>query len=218
MEKIEVLDLILLTGLVPVVRVPSPEAALRVADALRDGGVSIIEITMTVPGALKVVEELGRRYGNEVVIGAGTVLDPATGKAALLAGAQFLVSPVLDVELVRYGRRHGVLVIPGALTPTEILAGWNSGAVLVKVFPAGPLGGADYIRSIRGPLPHINLIPTGGVNLGNAGDFIRAGAAAVGVGGELLDKTAIARGEFSVIRDNAAAFLEAVRKAKGIET
>jgi 2-dehydro-3-deoxyphosphogluconate aldolase / (4S)-4-hydroxy-2-oxoglutarate aldolase len=214
MEKREVLDRILTTGLIPVVRVSTSKEALAVADALRAGGVGIIEITMTVRGALDVINELDTRYTKEIIVGAGTVLDPETGRAALLAGAQFLVSPTTDLELIRLAHRYGVVVMPGAMTPTEILAAWTAGADLVKVFPAGRLGGPDYIRSIKEPFPQILLVPTGGVKLENTGAFIRAGASAVGAAGALVDKTAVAKGAFDVIREKAAAFLDAIRSGR----
>jgi 2-dehydro-3-deoxyphosphogluconate aldolase / (4S)-4-hydroxy-2-oxoglutarate aldolase len=214
MEKREVLDRMLRTGLIPVVRVSTSKEALAVADALRAGGVGIIEITMIVRGALDVINELDKRYGKEIIVGAGTVLDAETGRAALFAGAQFLVSPTTDFALIRLARRYGVVVMPGAMTPTEILAAWTAGADLVKVFPAGRLGGPDYIRSIKEPLPQILLVPTGGVKLENTGAFIRAGASAVGAAGALVDKTAVAKGAFDVIRDKATAFLDAIRSAR----
>ncbi|MCU0596648.1 MAG: 2-dehydro-3-deoxyphosphogluconate aldolase, partial [Desulfobacterota bacterium] len=154
-------------------------------------------------------------FGNEVVIGAGTVLDAETAKEAVLAGARFLVSPSLNLDLIHFAREAGVVVIPGAMTPTEIVTAWNAQADLVKVFPAGPVGGPEYIRAIKAPLPQIPLVPTGGVNLQNAAAFIRAGAAALGVGGELVDKKAVAQGNFAVITETAKAFLKAIRDARG---
>jgi 2-dehydro-3-deoxyphosphogluconate aldolase/(4S)-4-hydroxy-2-oxoglutarate aldolase len=214
MERREVFDRIIATGLIPLVRVSSSKEAMAVADALRAGGVDIIEITMTVRGALDVINELATRYGKEIVVGAGTVLDTETGRAALLAGAQFLVSPTTDIELIRLARRYGTVVMPGAMTPTEILTAWTAGADFVKVFPAGRLGGPDYIKSIKEPLPQILLVPTGGVKLENTGAYIRAGASAVGGAGALVDKAAVARGAFDMIRENAAAFLDAIRSAR----
>jgi 2-dehydro-3-deoxyphosphogluconate aldolase/(4S)-4-hydroxy-2-oxoglutarate aldolase len=140
---------------------------------------------------------------------------PETGRVALLAGAQFIVSPTLNVDLIHLAHRYSVVVIPGAMTPTEILAAWNAGADMVKVFPAAQLGGADYIRALRAPLPQILLVPTGGVNLQNAGDFIKAGVAALGVGGELVDKKAVKEKKFHIITENTRAFLKTIREARG---
>ena len=214
MEKREIFDKIMSEGLIPVIRVASASEAIDVANAVKEGGVSLIEITMSVQGAIGVIGELSREYGDDIIMGAGTVLDAETGRAALLAGAQFIVSPTLDLNLIQLAHRYSALVIPGAMTPTEILTAWNAGADMVKVFPAGQLGGPAYIKALKGPLPQILLVPTGGVNLGNAGPFIQAGAAALGVGGELVDKKAVKEGKFSVITENARAFLKAVREAR----
>ena len=214
MEKREIFDRIMSEGLIPVIRVSSASEAIDVANAVKEGGVSLIEITMSVQGAIDVIGELSREYGDEIIMGAGTVLDTETGRAALLAGAQFIVSPTLDLNLIQLAHRYSALVIPGTMTPTEILTAWNAGADMVKVFPAGQLGGPAYIKALKGPLPQILLVPTGGVNLENAGAFIQAGAAALGVGGELVDKKAVKEKKFSVITENARAFLKAVREAR----
>jgi 2-dehydro-3-deoxyphosphogluconate aldolase/(4S)-4-hydroxy-2-oxoglutarate aldolase len=173
MEKREVFNRMISEGLVPVVRVSSAQEAIDVADAIKEGGVSLIEITMSVQGAIDVIKELTEKYKDEIIMGAGTVLDPETGRAALLAGAQFIVSPTLNLDLIQLAHRYSAVVIPGAMTPTEILTAWNAGADMVKVFPAAQLGGPEYIKAIRGPLPQILLVPTGGVNLQNAGAFIK---------------------------------------------
>ena len=214
MQKQEVLDRMILEGLIPVVRVSASQEAMDVADALKSGGVSLIEITMTVQGAMGVIKELSRKFGEEVIVGAGTVLDADTGKEAVLAGARFLVSPSLNLDLIHSARQAEVVVIPGALSPTEIVTAWKAHADLVKVFPVGQVGGPDYIRALKGPLPQIPLVPPGGVNLQNAGAFIRAGAAALGVGGELVDKKAVAQGNFGVITETAKAFLKAIREER----
>jgi len=214
MQKREIFDKIMSEGLIPVIRVASASEAIDVANAVKEGGVSLIEITMSVQGAIDVIGELSRKYGDEIIMGAGTVLDTETGRAALLAGAQFIVSPTLDLNLIQLAHRYSALVIPGTMTPTEILTAWNAGADMVKVFPAGQLGGPAYIKALKGPLPQILLVPTGGVNLQNAGLFIQAGAAALGVGGELVDKKAVKEKKFSVITENARAFLKAVREAR----
>jgi 2-dehydro-3-deoxyphosphogluconate aldolase/(4S)-4-hydroxy-2-oxoglutarate aldolase len=161
-----------------------------------------------------VIKELTQKYKDEIVMGAGTVLDPETGRAALLAGAQFIVSPTLNLDLIHLAHRYSAVVIPGAMTPTEILTAWNAGADMVKVFPAAQLGGPEYIKAIRGPLPQILLVPTGGVNLQNAGVFIKAGAAALGVGGELVDKKALKEKKYSIITENTRAFLKAIQEAR----
>jgi 2-dehydro-3-deoxyphosphogluconate aldolase/(4S)-4-hydroxy-2-oxoglutarate aldolase len=214
MEKRDIFNRMISEGLIPVIRVASASEAIDVANAIKEGGVSLIEITMSVQGAIEVIKELSREYGDEIIMGAGTVLDTETGRAALLAGAQFIVSPTLDLNLIQLAHRYSAVVIPGAMTPTEILTAWNAGADMVKVFPAAQLGGPAYLRALRGPLPQILLVPTGGVNIENAGAFIQAGAAVLGVGGELVDKKAVKERKFSVITENARAFLEAVREAR----
>jgi 2-dehydro-3-deoxyphosphogluconate aldolase/(4S)-4-hydroxy-2-oxoglutarate aldolase len=214
MEKRDIFNRMISEGLIPVIRVASASEAIDVASAIKEGGVSLIEITMSVQGAIEVIKELSRGYGDEIIMGAGTVLDTETGRAALLAGAQFIVSPTLDLNLIQLAHRYSTVVIPGAMTPTEILTAWNAGADMVKVFPAAQLGGPAYLKALRGPLPQILLVPTGGVNIENAGAFIQAGAAALGVGGELVDKKAVQEKKFSVITENARAFLNAVRQAR----
>jgi 2-dehydro-3-deoxyphosphogluconate aldolase/(4S)-4-hydroxy-2-oxoglutarate aldolase len=215
MEKREVFNRIISEGLVPVVRVSSAQEAIDVAEAIKEGGVSLIEITMSVQGAIEVIRELSEKYKDKIIMGAGTVLDPETGRAALLAGAQFLVSPTLNLDLIHLAHRYSAVVIPGTMTPTEVLTAWNAGADLVKVFPAAQLGGPEYIKALRGPLPQILLVPTGGVNLQNAGAFIRAGAAALGAGGELVDKKAVKEKKFHIITENTRAFLKAIQEARG---
>ena len=215
MEKREVFNRIISEGLVPVVRVSSAQEAIDVAEAIKEGGVSLIEITMSVQGAIEVIRELTQKYKNKIIMGAGTVLDPETGRAALLAGAQFIVSPTLNLDLIQLAHRYSAVVIPGTMTPTEVLTAWNAGADLVKVFPAAQLGGPEYIRALRGPLPQILLVPTGGVNLQNAGAFIRAGATALGAGGELVDKKAVKEKKFHIITENTRAFLKAIQEARG---
>jgi 2-dehydro-3-deoxyphosphogluconate aldolase/(4S)-4-hydroxy-2-oxoglutarate aldolase len=215
MEKREVFKRMVAEGLIPIVRVSSAQEAMDVADAIKEGGVSCIEITMTVQGAIDVIKELTQKYKDEIIMGAGTVLDPETGRAALLAGAQFIVSPTLNIDLIQLAHRYSAVVIPGTMTPTEILTAWNAGADMVKVFPAAQLGGPEYIKAIRGPLPQILLVPTGGVNLQNAGAFIKAGATALGVGGELVDKKAVKEKKFNIITENTRAYLKVIREARG---
>jgi 2-dehydro-3-deoxyphosphogluconate aldolase/(4S)-4-hydroxy-2-oxoglutarate aldolase len=211
----ETLAKILEEGVVPVIRVSSAQEAWEVAKAIKEGGVSVLEVTMTVPGAMDVIKEVSQKFGKEVLLGAGTVLDPETARAALINGAQFLVSPSLNLDVIKVSNRYSAVVIPGALTPTEILTAWEAGADLVKVFPIAQVGGPAYIKALQGPLPHIPLVPTEGVNLQNSGEFIKAGAAAIAVGGELVDKKAVAEKKYSVIVENARRFLEEVKKARG---
>jgi 2-dehydro-3-deoxyphosphogluconate aldolase/(4S)-4-hydroxy-2-oxoglutarate aldolase len=215
MEKREVFNRMVSEGLIPVIRVASAAEAIDVADAIKEGGVTVIEITMSVPGALDTIKELTKKYKDDIIMGAGTILDPETGRAALLAGAQFLVTPTLNLELIQLAHRYSAVIVPGAMTPTEILTAWNAGADMVKVFPAAQLGGPDYIKALRGPLPQILYVPTGGVNLQNAGAFIKAGATALGAGGELVDKKAVKEKKFNVITENTRAFLKAIKEARG---
>jgi 2-dehydro-3-deoxyphosphogluconate aldolase / (4S)-4-hydroxy-2-oxoglutarate aldolase len=210
----EALAQIVEEGVVPVIRVASAEEAMDVAKALKEGGISVIEVTMTVPGAMDVIKEVSRKFKDQVLLGAGTVLDPETARLALINGARFLVTPSLNLATIKMANRYGAVVIPGALTPTEIVTAWEAGADLVKVFPIGQVGGPAYIRAIKAPLPQIPLVPTGGVNLQNAGEFIKAGAAAIAAGGELVDKKAVAEKKFNVVAENARKFLEEVKKAR----
>src|SRR5437667_6580639 len=214
MNKTEVIQRIKDIGVIPVVRASSEEDAILVVDAIKAGGLPILEITMTVPQAVEVIETLSARYGNEAIVGAGTVLDPEKARACIGVGARFIVSPALNLETIACCRELDVAVMPGALTPTEIVLAWNAGADLVKVFPAGAMGGASYIKSLKAPLPQIELVPTGGVTLANAAGFIEAGAAAIGVGADLVDISAIRAGEPEKITQAARAFIETVRKAR----
>lgn len=202
-------------GLIPVIRVASVTEAMDVADAIKAGGVTLIEITMSVPGALDAIKELTKKYKDDIIMGAGTILDTETGRAALLAGAQFLVTPTLNLSLIELAHRYSAVIVPGAATPTEILTAWNAGADMVKVFPAAQLGGPEYIKALRGPLPQVLYVPTGGVNLQNAGAFIKAGATALGAGGELVDKKAVKEKKFNVITENTRAFLKVIQEARG---
>ena len=214
MNKAEVIKQIKDTGLIPVVRATSADEAMRAIDAIREGGVSVLEITMTVPGAVGVIEQLTKKYGRDVLVGAGTVLDAETARACMLSGAQFVVSPALNLETIECCRRYGVAVMPGALTPTEVVQAWTAGADFVKIFPAGALGGASYLKALKAPLPHIELVPTGGVSLKTAADFIKAGASALGVGADLVDLKAIRDGRASVITERAKQFVQIVREAR----
>ena len=214
MNKHDVLATIREVGLVPVIRAESPEAAGRAIDAIRAGGVPILEITMTVPGALGVMEQVARRFGADVVLGAGTVLDAETARACILAGARFVVSPALNLGTIETCRRYSVAVMPGALTPTEVVAAWSAGADVVKIFPCGALGGASYIKSLKAPLPQIEMIPTGGVSVKTAADFIKAGSMALGVGADLVDTQAIRDGNARVVTEKAREYVRLVQEAR----
>jgi 2-dehydro-3-deoxyphosphogluconate aldolase/(4S)-4-hydroxy-2-oxoglutarate aldolase len=214
MTRTETLRRIGQNGIIPVVRAPSGDDALCVIDALREGGIDVIELTMTVPGAVKLIEELTRRYGDSVVLGAGTVLDSETARACILAGAAFVVSPMLDETIITNCRTYGVPVLPGGLTPTEIVRAWRAGADMVKVFPCSALGGASYIKSLKAPLPQIELVPTGGVSLGTVGDFIKAGAIAVGAGADLVDVAKARANNSAAVSENARRYLEAIKAAR----
>src|SRR5436305_5238329 len=214
MNKEEVLRQIRDVGVVPVVRARSSDEAARVVEAIKAGGVSVLEITMTVPRAVELIAELSERYGDEATVGAGTVLDPETARACVMAGARFVVPPWLNTKTIELCRRYGVAVMPGALTPTEVVAAWQAGADMVKVFPCDSLGGARYIQSLKAPLPQIEVVPTGGVSLKTVADFIKAGASAVGVGSELVDVKALREGQADLIAERARQFVEAVREAR----
>lgn len=201
-------------GLVPIIRAPSSEDALRAAEALIEGGVRIAEITMTVPGAMRVMEQVAGKHADKVLLGAGTILDAETCRAAILAGAEFIVTPALDVKVIELARRYSKPCFPGALTPTEVLTAWQAGADMVKIFPCGPAGGPQYIKALKGPFPHIEMIPTGGVNLENTPEFIKAGASAVAVGSELVSLPLLRAGKIEEIVANARRYLEAVRSAR----
>ena len=213
MGKEENLKRLIDCGVIPVIRVGSLEAAVNVAEAIKKGGVNVIEVSFVTPNALDAIKIVIDRLGGEVLPGAGTVLDPESARAAILAGAEFIVSPTLNREVIEVCRRYSRISIPGALTPTEILTAWELGADIVKVFPAA-LGGPRYIRDVLEPLPQVRLLPTGGVSLDNAGEFIRAGAVAIAVGGALVDRRAVQEGKFDVIAENAHRFVDVVRKAR----
>lgn len=214
MNKQQVRDRIVEIGVVPVVRASSAAEALLAAEAVCTGGIPIVEITMTVPGAVEVIRELQRIALAGVLIGAGTVLDAETARRCVEAGAEFLVSPGLNLPTVEFAAREGKLMLAGALTPTEVMMAWNGGADLVKIFPCGQVGGAKYIKALKGPFPQIPLVPTGGVNLNTAAEFIEAGAAALGIGGELVEARALKSGKPEAIVENARQFLAVVQQAR----
>ena len=198
--------------IVSVIRASSTEQALRATQAITAGGISCIEIAMTTPNALKVIEDIAAKSDN-VLVGAGTVLDAATARQAILAGVKFLVTPTVELDVIETARRYGVVVIPGAMTPTEILTAWEAGADMVKVFPASVLG-PSYLKAVHGPLPQIPLVPTGGITADNAGKFIHAGAAMVCAGGWLVDKEAVANKRYEVLTERARQLVDAVSKAR----
>jgi len=184
---------------------------MSAARAVCEGGIPIVEMTMTVPGAVGVIAELSRGVGDRVLIGAGTVLDVDAARACLEAGAQFLVSPGFDAKTVQFARERGILIMPGALTPTEVITAWKAGADFVKIFPAGNVGGPSYIKALKAALPQVPMIPTGGVNLSTAAQFLAAGAAALGIGGELISAAAMKEGNYQTITDSARQYVEIIK-------
>jgi len=201
-------------GIVPVVRASSAEQAIQASEAVCSGGIPIVEMTMTVPGAIEAISQLVKSAGSGVLIGAGTVLDTETAQRCVDAGAEFIVSPGFDLETVTLVNRLGKLMIAGALTPTEVIRAWRSGSDFVKIFPCGAVGGAKYIRALKAPLPQVPLIPTGGVNLNTAADFIHAGAAALGIGSELVSADALKSGNLNQIVEASRKYAAIVREAR----
>ena len=214
MTSKDILAFITEVGIVPVVRCSSAEGAVQTVGALYRGGIRAAEITMTVPGAIRALEKAADQFGDKLVLGAGTVLDPETARACMLAGSEFFVTPSLRVTTIEMAKRYSKPIFPGALTPTEVLAAWDAGADAVKIFPAGNVGGAKYIKALKGPFPQIEMVPTGGVNLDTIGDFLKAGACACGVGGELVDNKSVMQGKFDVIEERARQYLAAIAKAR----
>jgi 2-dehydro-3-deoxyphosphogluconate aldolase/(4S)-4-hydroxy-2-oxoglutarate aldolase len=214
MDKKSVRDRILDVGIVPVVRASSKRQALAAVEAVTAGGIPVVEITMTVPGAVEIIRELVKSNSSGVLIGAGTVLDADAARACRDAGAEFLVSPALNLETIEFAVRENVLIMAGALSPTEIVKAWKAGSDFVKVFPCGQVGGAKYIKAIKGPLPQIPLVPTGGVNLNTAADFIEAGAEALGIGGELVQPEALKSGKLEAITETARNFVSIVKATR----
>jgi 2-dehydro-3-deoxyphosphogluconate aldolase/(4S)-4-hydroxy-2-oxoglutarate aldolase len=214
MTRQEIAARIMEIGIVPVVRASSAKRAMHAAEAVCAGGVPIVEVTMTVPGAIDVIANLVKEMGSEVLVGAGTVLDAETAQRCMDAGAEFIVSPGFDLTTVRLVTGAGRLMMAGALTPTEVVAAWKAGSDFVKIFPCGAVGGAKYIKALKGPLPQVPMIPTGGVDLATAADFLRAGAAALGIGGELVNSAALEQGRHEVIADAARLFAEIVREVR----
>lgn len=201
-------------GIVPVVRAPSAKHAQMAAEAVYAGGIPIVEVTMTVPDAIELIAQLVKSIGNDVLIGAGTVLDAQTAEKCIQAGAQFVVSPGFDAETVRFVTHRGTLMMAGALTPTEVINAWKAGSDFVKIFPCGSMGGAKYIKALKAPLPQVPMIPTGGVTLETAADLIRAGAEALGIGGELVSTAALAAGDVKQITEGARKYVAIVKAAR----
>jgi 2-dehydro-3-deoxyphosphogluconate aldolase/(4S)-4-hydroxy-2-oxoglutarate aldolase len=203
------------TCIIPVIRAQSAEKGVQASEAVFRGGINTIEVAMTVPGAIRVMEKLAEQLAGRVLLGAGTVLDAETARAAILAGAEFILAPSLSHKVIEMAHRYSKVVIPGALTPTEVLTAWEAGADFVKIFPVANVGGPKYIKALKAPLPQIELVPVGGVNLETAADYLRAGAAALGIGSELVDREALAAGRLDVIESNARQFVACVRDARG---
>jgi 2-dehydro-3-deoxyphosphogluconate aldolase/(4S)-4-hydroxy-2-oxoglutarate aldolase len=214
MKKEAIFSSIVEIGIVPIVRTASAESAYKAVEAIYRGGIRAAEVTMTVPGAVKVLERLADQLGDRMVLGAGTVLDPETARICMLAGAQFFVTPALNLDTIEMAHRYSKPICPGALTPTEVLAAWQAGADVVKVFPCDNVGGPKYIKALKGPFPQIEMIPTGGVSLTTAGDFLKAGACAVAVGGELVDAATVKEGRYEVFEERARQFLDVIAKAR----
>lgn len=212
MKPAQILEWLKRTAVVPIVRVPDAETAIAAAEALAEGGIDCLEITLTVDGALNALEALADRFGDRVLLGAGTVLDPETARACILAGAQFIVTPALNPKTIELAKRYSRPIFPGGLTPTEVLRAWECGADAVKVFPCNAVGGAKYIRALKAPFPQIELFPTGGVNLETVADFLSAGAIAVGAGSELVDSKLVAQKQYGQIAERARQFRQACRR------
>ena len=215
MKKEETINIIRETGVIAIMRAQSSNQLIAAADAIKKGGVKAIEVTMTTPGALGVIAEAKERYGSDVIFGAGSVLDPETGRAAILAGADFVVSPILNLELVALCNRYGIPTAPGCYSPTEVLTGWQAGADFIKLFPAS-FGGPSLIKAILAPLPQVRIIPVGGVNLDTAADFIQKGAAALGVGSSLVNQKLLDTGDMDELTRRAVGFIEQVKKGRGL--
>lgn len=213
MDRIQLLEAIQKNGAVAVIRMADSEKLLKVAEAIHTGGVSGIEITMTTPNALSVIEHLVRKMGDVLQVGVGSVLDAETARLAIMAGAEYIVSPVFKAEIIEIAHRYDKAAMPGAFTPTEILTAYEAGADIVKVFPADVLGMA-FFKGVKAPMPQLKLMPTGGVNLDNAGDWLKAGACAVGIGSALLDKAAIEQGDYQKLTENAKRIRQSILSAR----
>jgi 2-dehydro-3-deoxyphosphogluconate aldolase/(4S)-4-hydroxy-2-oxoglutarate aldolase len=215
LSKPEVLARMREIGLIPIIRVDSAELARRAAAAVRKGGIPILEFTMTVPGAVGIIEELSAEIGHDTLIGAGTVMDPEKASECIRAGAQFIITPALNLHTIARCNEENTVVLPGTMTPTEIVTAWNGGADMVKIFPAGEVGGPGFIKALKGPFPHIKMVPTGGVTLATAKAFLEAGSEAVGLGSDLVDSASLKRGDDERITEKARGFVEIVRQVRG---
>lgn len=215
LTRLDTVQRIIACGIIAIVRMDDAAGLGQVARAIKEGGVDVIEFTMTTPGALKTIEQCITEFGTSVLLGAGTVLDPETARAAILAGARFLVSPTFNSAVITMAHRYDVAILPGTFTPTEMLTAWEAGADLLKVFPAAAVG-PQYFKDVLAPLPFLQLVPTGGVSLENTADFIRAGAVAVAVGSALVDKRAIVEGRFDLLAEKAHQLMIAVREGRGL--
>jgi len=214
-QKQQVLAALRDGGIVPVIRADSADTALRIVDALVAGGIRTLEITMTVPDAIGAIKAVADRFGSSVLLGAGTVTSRALAEGSLDAGAEFLVTPCVVPDVIAVAKERDVAVLPGAMTPTEVFTAWSAGGDIVKIFPASNVGGASYLKALKGPFPQIPLCPTGGVNLQTIGEFVKAGASAVGVGGELVSKAAIDAGDYGKITELAKQYVSALSAARG---
>jgi 2-dehydro-3-deoxyphosphogluconate aldolase / (4S)-4-hydroxy-2-oxoglutarate aldolase len=217
MKNDETLEKIKAIRIVPIIRTESAESAIRAVEAIYAGGIPCAEITMTVSGAIHALECVADRFGDKVLVGAGTVLDPETARSCMLAGAEFFVTPALNLKTIEVARRYSKAIFPGGLTPTEILRAWESGADAIKVFPCSAVGGPSYIKALRGPFPHIEFVPTGGVNLNTIADFLKAGCCAVGVGSELCDRKLIADGRFDTLTERTREYCRKIEEYRGKE-
>jgi 2-dehydro-3-deoxyphosphogluconate aldolase/(4S)-4-hydroxy-2-oxoglutarate aldolase len=212
-DKRTKLEIIHKTGVIAIMRAQSSEQLIAAADAIKAGGVQVIEVTMTTPGALDIIARASAKYGDEVLFGAGSVLDAETARTAILAGAGFVVAPTLDLDVIALCNRYSIPVAPGCYTPTEMLTAWEAGADMVKLFPAS-VGGPALVKAILAPLPQLNIVPVGGVNLNTAADFIRGGAAALGVGSSLVNQSLLDAGDMAELTRRAAAFTKEVIKGR----
>lgn len=207
------LERVLKTGIVAIIRASSGDQLVNVAQALYDGGIDVIEVTFTTPGVVDVISAVRKELGNKILLGAGTVLDPETARTAILAGAEFIVSPCVNLDVIKLAHRYDKLVMPGAYTPTEIVTAWEAGADVIKLFPA-EIGGAPYLKAVKGPLPQVRIMPTGGVNQQTLRDFVKAGACAVGLGSQLVEKEALERGDFQRIRQLASEYVQLMNQVR----
>jgi 2-dehydro-3-deoxyphosphogluconate aldolase/(4S)-4-hydroxy-2-oxoglutarate aldolase len=214
MPELRPLDRVLDRAIVAVIRAANPDLLVDVAEALLAGGVEVMEVTFTVPRVTEVLEQVAGKLGGRVLLGAGTVLDAETARVAILSGAEFIVAPSVNVEVIELCRRYSKLAMPGALTPTEVVTAWQAGADIVKIFPS-ELTGPKYLKALHGPLPHVRLMPTGGVNLDTALDFLKAGACALGIGGSLVDPQALAAGDLKKIESLARQYVQIVERFRG---